>query len=61
MKENVPSVTWENMVVSKDAHVPKTAEAFDEWLAEAHELTDPWFFALCRGRLLESFGGDNDA
>jgi uncharacterized protein (TIGR04255 family) len=61
MKENVPSVTWENMVVSKDAHVPKTAEAFDEWLAEAHELTDRWFFALCRGRLLESFGGDNDA
>ncbi len=61
MKENVPSVIWENLVVSKAGHLPATPEAFDAWFEDAHALTDRWFFALCRGGLLTSCGGDNNA
>jgi uncharacterized protein (TIGR04255 family) len=59
MRENVPAVIWENIVISKDSHVPTSLNGFDSWFEEAHTIIDRWFFTLCRGRLLTSFGGDN--
>lgn len=59
MRDNKPSVIWENMVVSGEGHVPKEPAAFDSWFDEAHTMTDRWFFALCRGSLLTEFGGKN--
>ena len=60
MKQNVPSIIWENMVISPQQQVPQTLAAFDSWIDEAHAITDRWFFGLSRGKLLETFGGDND-
>jgi uncharacterized protein (TIGR04255 family) len=60
LKENVRSIIWENMVISRE-NVPQTLEAFDSWIKEAHAITDRMFFALSRGKLLETFGGRNDA
>jgi uncharacterized protein (TIGR04255 family) len=60
MKENIPSIIWENMVICREQHVPSTLEGFDAWFEEAHTITDRWFFTLCRGKLLTSFGGQND-
>jgi uncharacterized protein (TIGR04255 family) len=61
LKQNVPSIIWENMVISRQEHVPQNLDAFDSWIQEAHAITDRWFFALCRGELLKSFGGNNEA
>jgi uncharacterized protein (TIGR04255 family) len=60
MKENLPSLIWENMVISGQKQVPQTLAAFDSWIDEAHAITDRWFFGLSRGKLLESFGGNNE-
>lgn len=59
-KDGAPSIIWETLIVSRETHVPKTRDEFCDWFSDAHEITDSWFFALCRGMLLESFGGNND-
>lgn len=59
-KDGVPSIIWETLIVSREAHVPNALADFSTWFREAHEITDSWFFALCRGKLLDSFGGNND-
>jgi uncharacterized protein (TIGR04255 family) len=59
LRENVRSIIWENMVISRQ-DVPQDIEAFDKWIDEAHTITDRWFFTLSRGKLLETFGGNND-
>ena len=59
MKENLPSLIWENIVISGQQQVPQTLAAFDSWIDEAHAITDRWFFGLSRGKLLETFGGNN--
>lgn len=58
--KNVRSIIWENVVISRE-NVPQDIEAFDTWIEEAHAMTDRWFFTLSRGKLLETFGGRNDA
>jgi uncharacterized protein (TIGR04255 family) len=60
MKENVPSIIWENMVISREPDVPKTLDEFETWFVEAHAVTDRWFFTLCRGELFTSFGGKHE-
>jgi uncharacterized protein (TIGR04255 family) len=60
LKQNVRSIIWENMVISRE-NVPQNIEAFDAWIDEAHAVTDRWFFTLSRGKLLETFGGRNEA
>jgi uncharacterized protein (TIGR04255 family) len=60
MKQNIPSLIWENMVISKNENVPQTLLALDSWIDQAHGITDRCFFALSRGKLLESFGGNNE-
>jgi uncharacterized protein (TIGR04255 family) len=61
MRENVPSVIWETIVVSRDDQTPSKLAEFEVWFDEAHDVTDRWFFTLSRGPLLTSFGGNNDA
>ena len=60
MKQNIPSLIWENMVISRQQQVPQNLAALDSWIDEAHAITDRWFFALSRGKLLETFGGNNE-
>lgn len=60
LKDNIPSIIWETLVVSREDHVPTTVNEFSAWFTDAHDITDSWFFTLCRGDLLSSFGGNND-
>jgi hypothetical protein len=47
-------------VISQQQQVPQALTGFDSWIDDAHAITDRWFFALSRGKLLEAFGGNNE-
>jgi uncharacterized protein (TIGR04255 family) len=50
-----PSLVWETLVRSTDAHVPPMPEGFAGWLDAAHTITHDWFFKLIEGDLFEEF------
>jgi uncharacterized protein (TIGR04255 family) len=54
VKQDVPAIIWETLVVSKGTDQP-TLKDFGEWLASAHEATDEWFFKLIEGELEKRF------
>jgi uncharacterized protein (TIGR04255 family) len=49
-----PSIVWELSVQSTD-EVPQTAEAFETWLSNAHDVIEEWFFVLIEGPLEHQF------
>lgn len=57
----VPSIIWETKVISTGTDVPISLPEFEPWLDEAHTVSDKWFFALIRGKLLSSFEGHPNA
>jgi uncharacterized protein (TIGR04255 family) len=54
-KANIDALGWETMVQSIDEHAPKTCNDIMDWVRDAHELTDDWFFKLIEGELFERF------
>jgi uncharacterized protein (TIGR04255 family) len=55
-RKEADALIWETMVQSVSQDVPdKIQETIQEWLAEAHNLTDDWFFKLIEGELLRRF------
>jgi uncharacterized protein (TIGR04255 family) len=52
---NRPSIIIETTVQSQEDAVPKKEEDWEQWLRDAHAVSDRWFFALVRGELLEEF------
>ena len=54
-RETVPSIIWENVVVSEDQATPQKPGEFEEWFDAAHAVIEKWFFTLCRGELLSNF------
>lgn len=48
-------LAWETQVESSGAEVPNAPDGIAEWVAQAHGLTDDWFFKLIEGQLLEGF------
>ncbi len=54
-RENVPSIIWEIKIRSLIDNGYDTPDAIKAWVASAHGYVNKWFFALCRGELLESF------
>ena len=46
-----PSLIWETLVQTTRDHIPALPDGFSEWLRQAHELTDDWFFKLIEGEL----------
>jgi len=50
-----PAVVWEHHVLSKKEGAPGLAEGFREWLEQAHEVAERWFFTLVEGDLLAAF------
>lgn len=60
LKDDIPSVILDMSVVSQGSDVPNNIHALTEWFERAHEFTDHWFFTLCRGGLIEVFGGNNN-
>ena len=45
---------WETIVHSS-SNIPKLSDELNEWLTNAHDITDDWFFKLIEGNLLERF------
>ena len=60
-REGRPSVIIETTVQSRKDAVPQQAQDWQQWLIDAHEVSDKWFFALVRGELLEEFERKYDA
>lgn len=49
------ALIWETMVESVSEHVPKVENEIADWVKEAHNLADDWFFKLIEGELLRRF------
>jgi len=49
------ALLWETTLVTRGEHTPTTTAGIGQWLGEAHELTDDWFFKLIEGDLMERF------
>ncbi len=50
------AIVWELMVLSADAQVPDLDE-LPQWLSEAHDVIERWFFRLIEGDLYGLFQG----
>jgi len=48
-------LTWQTVFRSSGKDSPKTKESIEEWLVNAHNLTDDWFFKIIEGDLLKEF------
>jgi uncharacterized protein (TIGR04255 family) len=55
LKGELPSIIWETKVTSVIEGTTIDLPGFEHWLDEAHAVSDEWFFALVRGKLLDSF------
>ena len=54
-REGRPSIIIETTVQSRKDAVPQQAHDWQQWLLDAHAVSDRWFFALVRGPLLGEF------
>ena len=54
-RKNVDALIWETMVQSIGEDVPKSKDQIKNWVIDAHELTDNWFFKMIEGELLRRF------
>lgn len=49
------ALIWETAVQSTSDDVPKNQDGIANWIKEAHDLTDDWFFKIIEGELLRRF------
>jgi len=49
------ALIWETAVQSTSEYIPKDQDEIFNWVEEAHNLTDDWFFKLIEGELLKRF------
>ncbi len=54
-KENTDGLIWETMVQSTGEKADQMTENIQEWLTDAHNLTNDWFFKLIEGELERRF------
>ena len=54
-KENTDGLIWETMVQSTGDSAAQMKERIKDWLIDAHDLTDDWFFKLIEGELERKF------
>jgi len=50
-KEDADALMWETIVQSVAEDIPQDMGGIVTWMAEAHDLTDDWFFKLIEGEL----------
>lgn len=50
-----PALIWEQIVGSEDSDVPLMPQGFEQWIDEAHTLTESWFLGLIQGSLEKEF------
>ncbi|MEG3066406.1 TIGR04255 family protein [Acetomicrobium sp.] len=54
-KKDEDALIWETQVQSIDCDAPSHKNQIIDWVAEAHQLTDDWFFKMIDGELLRRF------
>ncbi|GBE03650.1 hypothetical protein BMS3Abin09_00568 [bacterium BMS3Abin09] len=54
-KESIDGLIWETMVQSTGDSASQMKEKIQNWLTEAHDLSDDWFFKLIEGDLERRF------
>jgi len=54
-KKDVDALIWETQVQSVGDDTPKDKDQIIDWGAEAHMLTNNWFFKMIEGELLKRF------
>jgi uncharacterized protein (TIGR04255 family) len=57
-REKQPALIWETIVGSAGDQLPGMPEGFQDWLNEAHDVTDDWFFKLIEGDLERRFSAE---
>jgi len=55
IRRNADALIWETHVQSVGDDAPKDKEEIATWVANAHRLTDDWFFKMIEGELLRRF------
>ena len=53
-----PALIMETSVRSDSPDLPKMPEGFENWVEDAHKLTDDWFFTFIEGELERRFAGE---
>lgn len=54
-EDGTEGLIWNTIVVSKADDANKNSEEILQWIKDAHNLTDKWFFMIIEGELLKSF------
>jgi len=54
-KKESDALIWETITQSTHEDVPKVKDEIIDWIKDAHDLTDDWFFKLIDGELLRRF------
>jgi len=49
------SIIWETTFESAGEDVPEMPNAFEQWVEDAHRITDDWFFKMIEGELERRF------
>jgi uncharacterized protein (TIGR04255 family) len=49
------SLIWEQIVGSQEPDVPAMPQGFEQWISEAHKVTESWFLSLIKGSLEKEF------
>jgi uncharacterized protein (TIGR04255 family) len=49
------AILWETVVKSDEEDVPNNLDSIMNWIKNAHDLADDWFFKLIEGELEERF------
>jgi len=57
-RDDRPALIWETLVQAAGSDLPAMPTGFNDWLADAHTLTDDWFFKLIEGELERKYSGE---
>lgn len=55
VRNGKPALVWEQIVKSAHDDVPDMPDKFEEWIVNAHEITESWFHSLIEGDLEQEF------
>lgn len=55
INKDKPAIIWETSVISRKDDTPKNNKELIEWIENAHDLTDDWFFKIIEGELYGRF------
>lgn len=56
--EGLPAYLFQTQVVSIGETVPIDAQGFETWASNAHDVAENCFMALCKGKLMDKFRGE---